>query len=739
MISVPFYRQFRFKLAAAYILLLASVIATSGIFSYQAAEKQFRHLLFQEFQSTRNVTNNFLKFVEQASLITARSVAADRELLKSLSVDGTEALALRLGDLMKLNTSDIITLLDHDGRVLARGHDPNSSGDSLLAFDFVVDIRRGKETVTAIVQDQGSFILYSAAAFSHPVTGEPVYVLAGYALNNSFVDHIQKNSHIEVSLVRERSIISTTLHRNSQRITTLPIPFLEYEILLANPGQVMEAYFLGQDYFLSAERLPLMQENMAGSMLLSHSQKELTAVQNQLAGRFFFIFVASLVAGVAVIIFFTGKILQPVQHLIQATKQISSGDLQSRIKLGVKDEFGLLSEHFNAMADAVQEKDTALQQYSQNLEQQVEERTRKIVEQSVLISNVLRSSKDLAIVVTDTDLQIKYFNPAAERIFGRKVEDVLGCTVLGIHEEENVGRSGFEKTMEIVREKGVYNFAFTRQHEGEVYYIESSVTALLNTDGSLNGFVFMSKDVTKRRKMEQRVLESKKFEGFSVLAGGLAHDFNNLLQVILGGVSHARALTAKGAALAPILSDVEQASEQAAQLSSAMLTLSKGGYWPKQPYDLRQLLEKETDQAQSDTIHCERDLTGDLWLIDGNEDLLQDAIHNVFENALDAMMEGGILTVTAENLQAGQGMDLPLDGRNRVEIVVRDTGVGISTQNMNQIFDPYFSTKERGSQKGMGLGLATTMAIIKKHDGQILVRSEEGNGTTVAVYLPALG
>lgn len=738
MVTIPFYRTFRCKLVTLYILLIASVVAISGILSYQAAEKQFRQLLFQEFHATRNVAKNFITFVEQTALIAARAAAADRELQETLLVDNSEGIGLRLAALMKQNSSDLIILLDHEGRVIARGHEPESFGDSLLAFDFVADLRRGgKKTVSAIVQDQDSLILYSTAVFRHPATAAPVYVLAGYALNNSFVDNIQENSHIEVSLVRERSIISTTLHSNGKRIITLPISFLEYEILLANQGQVLEVRFLGQDYFLSAERLPLMQENMAGSMLLSHSQEELTAVKNQLLLRFFAIFTASIVAGVALIVFCTGRMLQPIEQLIQSTKQISSGDLQSRIRLDVKDEFSLLGEHFNIMAAAVQERDAALTQYSLDLEHQVEERTRKIVEQSVLINNVLQSSKDLAIVVVDTELRVKYFNPVAETIFGRKAADVLGRSVPEIHDEENVEHSSFEKGIAVVKAEGVYNFSCKRQREGTVRYIESSVTAIVDTDGVRKGFVLMSVDVTQRREMEKRVVESKKFEGFSVLAGGLAHDFNNLLQVIVGGVSYARSLIAKESDLDPVLSDVELASEQATQLSNAMLTLSKGSYLSRSACDLKHFLEQEAEQAQSDTICCETRLADDLWLIDGNKDLLQDAIHNVFDNALAAMAGEGTLTVSARNLPAGDGSELPLVDCNRIEIVVSDTGTGISAQHMTRIFDPYFSTKERGSQKGMGLGLATTMAIIKKHDGRITVQSEEGKGTSVAVYLPA--
>ncbi len=738
MFSIPFYQRLRFKLAAVYILLVATIIAVACVFSFQAAEKQFHHLLLHEFKNTRSVTNNFLKFVEQTALITARSSVADKELQEILTIDDTKALASRLKYQMRENTADAITLLNHEGRVLARGHDPQSFGDSLLSFDFVNDAIGGKEAATAIVQDLGSFILYGTAAFIHPITREVLYILAGYALNNNFVDHIQKNSCIEVSLVRERSIISTTLYSNGQRVTTLPIPYLEYEMLLANPGQVLEAHFLGRDYFISAERLPFMQTNMAGSMLLVHAQDELTAVKKVLAERFVLIFAGSLVVGVLLIILFVKAALRPVRQLIRATKKISAGDLQNRIKIDSKDELGLLSEHFNKMADAVQEKDNVLKQYSKDLERQVEERAATIVEQSVLLDNVLRSSKDLAIVITDTDLEVKYFNPVAEKIFNHKAEDVIGRRMPEIHELENVVHNCFEDVMAIVRERGVYNYDAEQKREGEVLYVESSVTGVLDKHGTLGGFVLVARDVSKRRKMEQRILENRKFETISILAGGLAHDFNNLLQVIIGGISYARILAKDDVSLDPLLVDVEKGAQQAAQLSNDMLILSQGGYWPKKNCNLRPLLEKEAKLAGSDIVSCAVEIADDLWLVDGSQELLKDAIGNIVENALAAMPKGGMLTITAKNLQADLSADLPLVCLDRVEIVIGDTGIGISPKNLSQIFDPYFSTKERGSQKGMGLGLATVFAIIKKHDGQIAVQSEEGIGTTITIYLPAV-
>ncbi len=739
MLGIPFYKQFRFKLTVAYILFITVIIAATGIFSFQASEEQFNHLLLREFQSSRSVAVNFLKFVEQTALIAAKSSASDRELQSIILSEDKEQLAARLEVLMNKNSADALTLLNHKGVVIARGHDRNVSGDSLRSFDIVHDVINGKDESTAIVQDLGSLILYVAAVVHVPNIDTPFYILAGYGLNNNFVDNIQENSQIEVSIVRERSVISTTLRSQGKRITTLPIPFLEYELLLSSPDTIRSIHFLGEDYYISALRLPFMQENMAGSMFLVHSQCELDEVRKRLSMRFAVIFVTSLVAGILVIFFFTGAMIRPVHQLIQTTNQISTGQLQSRCRIDSNDELGLLSNHFNLMADAVQERDSALREHSENLEQEVKARTAEVVEQSVLINNVLRSSTVLAIAIVDTDLRIKRFNSVAEEIFGYKAEDVLGHTVFEIHAMENVESERLEKALEIVRQQGYYCYNVEQERAGKKQFIESTVTAIIDEQEILKGFVLMSQDVTRRKQMEQDVQESKKFEAFAVLAGGLAHDFNNLLQVILGGVSFVQKMTSENTDVASMLDNVNEAASQAAKLSHAMLILSRGGYQTTEPCNIFPLLEKEGNEVASETVTCVTDMAEALWPIEGNMELLTWAIHNVVVNGVDAMSsEGGTLTITAQNRAAGIDIDQPLADQNRIAIMIQDTGVGISQRNVNKIFDPYFSTQERGSQKGMGLGLAITLAIIKKHAGDITVQSSPGAGTSITLFLPAL-
>ncbi len=448
--TIPFYKQFRFNLVAVYALLIAAIVAVTTLFSFHIAEKQFSNLLLHEFQTTRVSVNNLLTFVEQTALVAARSAAADKVLHNIFALGKTESFAQELTDLMRQNSADAMILLNDKGTVLARGHDPLSFGDSLLGFDFVRDMRDGKGNGSAIVQDLGSLLFYGGAAFSHPITGKPLYILAGYGLNNNFVDHIQSNSQIDVAIIQEQLVIATTLKNNGQRIKRVPMPFLEYEMLLAEPGKVEEHSFLGNDYFVSTERLPFMQENMLGSMLLSHSQDELKAIRKHLSAQFLLIFIVSLIVGIVVVNFYAVKVSQPLNDIIQATKQIADGELRNRITLNTENEFGLLGDHFNTMADAVQTRDNELKLYGENLEQQVEERTAQVVEQSVLINNILQSSKDLSVVIVDMNYVIKNFNPVAEKIFNYKAEEVLGRTLFELHEMEEVSESRFKEAIDIV-------------------------------------------------------------------------------------------------------------------------------------------------------------------------------------------------------------------------------------------------------------------------------------------------
>ncbi len=249
------------------------------------------------------------------------------------------------------------------------------------------------------------------------------------------------------------------------------------------------------------------------------------------------------------------------------------------------------------------------------------------------------------------------------------------------------------------------------------------------------------KDVTQGKGMEYELLKARKLESVGLLAGGIAHDFNNLLTAILGNISLAKINLSPGSEkLYERLADAERASLKAKDLTYQLLTFSKGGEPCKEKLLLPELLRDAAAQTLSgSSLRCEFRFCPDLWPVEADRPQMKIALQNVIANAREAMPEEGTITLEADNMRADEGHFLPLakDGRY-VRIKVVDRGEGIPAENLDRIFDPYFTTKKMGSLKGMGLGLAIVYSIIGKHNGFVGVESTQGEGTAFYIYLPAL-
>ncbi|MCF8127612.1 MAG: PocR ligand-binding domain-containing protein [Deltaproteobacteria bacterium] len=247
-------------------------------------------------------------------------------------------------------------------------------------------------------------------------------------------------------------------------------------------------------------------------------------------------------------------------------------------------------------------------------------------------------------------------------------------------------------------------------------------------------------DITEKRRMEQALARARRLESMGILAGGLAHDYNNLLSMILGNISMAK--DGEGS-IADFLDDAEEATLKAKDLTHQLMTLSKGSGFYKKIRSVKDSLEICANEISGfSTCTCNISLDGNLWPAEHDASQLKYAIRNVLENGVEAMPKGGVLTLKAENVlvqEDHKNLDLPKNSGDYIKISVSDHGVGIPKANLAKVFDPYFSTKENGSEKGMGLGLAIAHAIVKKHDGHIVIHSKRGSGTTVQLYLPAKG
>ncbi len=353
----------------------------------------------------------------------------------------------------------------------------------------------------------------------------------------------------------------------------------------------------------------------------------------------------------------------------------------------------------------------------------------------------LRSIGD-GVIAVDTANKIVVINKAAEVMTGWSQEEAVGRLfhdVFSIVNEQS--RQPCENPVEKVLSKGeiieLANHTILIAKDGRERSIADSAAPIRDAASRIIGAVLVFRDVTEREKTAQELQRIQKVESVGVLAGGIAHDFNNILAAILGNLS----LSLLNENLAPttrvFLQAAEKATLRARDLTHQLLTFSKGGAPIKELSSLIEVIQDSADFVlHGKQATCRVSCPDDLWLVNIDKGQISQVIQNLVLNASQAMVGGGNIRISCVN--AKEIAELTYSGNRKgkyIKISISDDGIGIPTQLVDKIFDPYFSTKKEGS----GLGLAICHAIISKHDGQIFVSSKPGVGTTFSIYLPASG
>jgi signal transduction histidine kinase len=252
----------------------------------------------------------------------------------------------------------------------------------------------------------------------------------------------------------------------------------------------------------------------------------------------------------------------------------------------------------------------------------------------------------------------------------------------------------------------------------------------------------LRKEIRDRQQAEAELLKSTKLETIGILSAGIAHDFNNLLAIIVGSLGMIKeSLNVPGPHSETFLENAEIASNQAAELVRKFLTISEGGWIKRTKVTLAGVL-KDTmaSSPQIKKIPCVISLPEDIKPLLGDERQLRLVIVNLLLNAHEAtsdMNEDKKISISAENIIFENDNQWKLSEGEYVKVSIIDNGKGIPQDLLGKIFDPYFSTKERGVQKGMGMGLAVCNAIVRRHGGHVSVSSRPQKGTTVDFYIPA--
>jgi PAS domain S-box-containing protein len=340
------------------------------------------------------------------------------------------------------------------------------------------------------------------------------------------------------------------------------------------------------------------------------------------------------------------------------------------------------------------------------------------------------------VISTDSKGRVRLVNRVAEKLTGCLQHEAAGKPVGEVfHIINEHTRQKCENTVEKVLESGniadLANDTILVARDGTERIISGS-GAPMDLNGNIIGVVLVFRDITDRIRMEKELFKNQKLESLGILAGGIAHDFNNILTAVTGNVFLAKNQVTPDHEIFELLKEVESALARAQTLTKKLLTFGKGGTPVKETVSIRNIITESSRYVlRGSKSKCQFSIAEDLWSAKVDVGQISQVINNVVINADQAMPEGGIVHVAAENLIIAERRDLPLKPGRYIRISIKDQGVGIAAKCLSKIFDPYFTTKQGGS----GLGLAAAYSIIRNHDGHITVESQLAVGTTFHIYL----
>ncbi|MBI9074157.1 MAG: PAS domain S-box protein [Desulfatibacillum sp.] len=355
---------------------------------------------------------------------------------------------------------------------------------------------------------------------------------------------------------------------------------------------------------------------------------------------------------------------------------------------------------------------------------------------------------------TDLNLQWTYVSPSVYRMRGYHPEEVLEQEFSDVLTRESTQKVLEMFADELERElyqpgpeprSLVLDMEFLKRDGGTVWG-ESACTFIRGDKGQVVGVLGITRDITERKKaeeerlkLEERLQQAQKLEAMGTLAGGVAHDFNNLLMGIQGNLSLMLLKLEDSDPLYTRIKNIEQHIKNATGLTRQLLGFARSGKYQVTVTNLNELVSRTASMfgRTRKEIRIKQNLQEDIWPVEVDHGQIEQVLLNLLVNAWQAMPGGGIIYLRSENVTMDNRFagSYCLPPGKYVRMSVTDTGDGMTPEVRKRVFDPFFTTKE--ITRGTGLGLASAYGIIQNHGGIINVYSQEGQGATFNIYLPA--
>lgn len=358
------------------------------------------------------------------------------------------------------------------------------------------------------------------------------------------------------------------------------------------------------------------------------------------------------------------------------------------------------------------------------------------------LQNIFDSTVD-SIITTDLNGKVTFISSRARAMLNMSDDDIIGEKVYKIYDKGYEEASFIMKTL--MSEGELKNHEMkTVTKDNEILDIHLSASLLKNEIGIIIGTLGIFRDISDKKRLEEQLQQTQKMKAVATLAGGIAHNFNNILMAIQGYTSLMLFEMDISHPYRKMLENIEKQIENGAKLTSRLIEYARERKYTAGPIDLNQLIKETifTFASAKKEIRINLNLDQSLLYLQANKGQIEQLLMNMFVNAIEAMPEGGELCIETQNITGKEASALKkerllkLDRDHYILLTIRDTGVGIDPEVIDQIFEPFYTTKSMG--KGTGLGLSSVYGIVQSCGGMINVESRKGVETTFSIVFPAV-
>jgi len=607
---------------------------------------------------------------------------------------------------------------DKAGRIIYQAHHPEERG-KLADYWGIIEVLDGQDMVVV----EGSSVGWRILSMVPAQRDNNLYgaIIIGTRIDNSFASEIAAATDVEVSFASARGVFASSVFDNSND------KYISSDIFFKSLSEERKILLESQEGAKAVFYAPIHIVDNIFSLIvemdISESQQLLAKYRRQISVTSLYLLLFAMLIGGLLTLYH----VRPLKRLTKQTEEIAFDLSGEKISIAGGNEIQHLVRSFEILVETVE-------RYAKDRMQA----EAALLDEKERLAVTLRSIGD-AVISTDNSGKIILINSVAEELTGWKNSQAIGQPLVKVfttldEKTREPSEDFVAKVLEAERIIDKNRPTILLARDGSEKMISEVGAPIRDEKGRVVGVVLVFSDITERLKVEEELLKGKKLESVGILAGGIAHDFNNILTAIMGNISLAKNYIEPESKAYKRLEEADRATIRAKDLTHKLLTFSKGGAPVKKAASIEELIRESAGFILSGTsVKIMFSFAEDLWPVNIDTGQISQVVQNLCLNASQAMPDGGLIWVAAENAKVADDSTLPLAPGKYLKISFKDTGVGISPKNLVRIFDPYFTTK----QKGSGLGLATVYSIINNHDGFIMAESELDVGTTFTFFLPA--